>query len=70
MSKEDYCIIPVVYKRRTVEQYWDMRDWLYKNIDPQCFDLEDWHVEFGHHEDRYIWFAHEKDATLFALIWC
>ena len=42
MSKLDYCNIPIFYKRVTVEHHHKMREWLYENIDPECYDAERW----------------------------
>lgn len=68
MSKLDYCNIPVLYKRVTVEHHNKMREWLYENIDPECYDAERWETVNGT-QGRKIWFAKKQDAVIFALRW-
>ena len=69
MSKVDYCIVPVVYTRHSVQHHEEMRQWLVDNIDPECYDAEDWRAVDNNWRQRRIWFAHERDAVLFALRW-
>jgi hypothetical protein len=69
MSKVDYCIVPVVYTRHSVQHHDEMRQWLVDNIDPECYDAEDWRAVDNNWRQRRIWFAHERDAVLFSLRW-
>jgi hypothetical protein len=69
MSKADYCIIPVIYTRQSVQHHEDMRQWLVDNIDPECYDAEDWRAVDHNWRQRRIWFSHEQDAVMFALRW-
>lgn len=69
MSKADYCIIPVVYTRQSVEHHHQMCQWLFDNIDPECYDAEDWRAVDHNWRQRRIWFAREQDAIIFALKW-
>jgi hypothetical protein len=69
MSKQDYCIIPVVYTRHSVRHHEEMREWLMENIDPECYDAEDWRAVDHNWRQRRIWFSNEKDAVMFALKW-
>jgi len=71
MSRTDYCNIPVLYRFRDVEHHTQMGQWLVKNIDPACYDAEDWNFSSSTIEPhtRKIWFAHDKDAVWFRLKW-
>jgi hypothetical protein len=64
-----FCNIPVVVKRKSLKYGFDMRQWLVENIEPDCYDAEDWIVIDNDPLKRRIWFMHEKDAVLFALKW-
>jgi len=69
MSKIDYCNIPVVYTKITTEHHYKMRQWLVDNIDPACYDAEDFHAVDGDYNKRRIYFANSKDAVWFQLKW-
>jgi hypothetical protein len=69
MSKIDYCNIPVVYTRVTTEHHHNMRQWLVDNIDPECYDAEDFSSINDDFTKRTIWFANHKDAVWFKLVW-
>lgn len=69
MSKRDYCNIPVIFKRDTIKQAYEMRQWLVDNIDPECYDAEDWHPVDGDYTQRRIWFSRDQDVVLFILRW-
>jgi len=69
-TKLDYCNIPVVFDSRGDHgRGHAMRRWLFENLDPDCYDAEDFSiVSLGIHQ-RKIWFSNEKDALWFALRW-
>lgn len=69
MNKADRCIIAVPYHHQGAQHHSDMRLWLYENIDPDCYDAEDWTVLDSGRPSRNIWFAREQDAVWFALRW-
>jgi hypothetical protein len=69
MSKQDYCVIPVIYTKQSAEHNIAMRQWLVDNVDPECYDAEDWRVVDINWHQRRIWFSHQQDAMLFALRW-
>ena len=70
MSKQDYCAIPVIYTKQSAEHNIAMRQWLVDNVDPECYDAEDWRtVDHNNWHQRRIWFSHQQDAMLFALRW-
>lgn len=69
MSKQSYCNIPVTYTKISVNHHTEMRKWLMDNIDPECYDAEDWHSIDGDSCKRKIWFSNNKDAMWFKLVW-
>ena len=69
MSLADCCTIPVLYRFRSVEHHVAMRVWLSENIDPACYDAEDWNFPKLGDRARNIWFAREQDAVWFSLKW-
>lgn len=69
MNKADYCIIAVPYHSQGAQHHADMRLWLYENIDPDCYDAEDWTFLDSGRPGRNIWFAREQDAVWFRLKW-
>lgn len=69
MSKIDYCYIPVVYTKTTTEDHHKMRQWLVDNIDPECYDAEDFSPVNGDYNKRRIYFANSDDAMWFRLVW-
>ena len=69
MSKKVYCNIPVIFKRTTTKNAYEMRQWLVDNIDPECYDAEDFSPVQFDSTCRRIWFAKEKDAIFFSLKW-
>jgi hypothetical protein len=69
MNKQDYCNIPVIYTKKSVDHNTAMRRWLVENVDPECYDAEDWRAVDHNWSQRRIWFSHEQDAVLFALKW-
>lgn len=69
MSIKDYCNIPVVYTKVSTEHHYNMRQWLVDNIDPGCYDAEDFSPVNDDYSKRTIWFANSKDAVWFRLIW-
>lgn len=68
-NKQDYCNIPVTIRRRSYREAYDMRKWLYENIDPECYDAEDWGYVNAEPGSRRIWFSNQRDAVLFSLMW-
>ena len=64
-----HCNIPVVYTKISTENHYKMRQWLIDNIDPECYDAEDFSPVDEDHSKRRIWFANSKDAVWFDLVW-
>jgi hypothetical protein len=69
VSKADRCTIPVLYPFRNVEHHTAMLVWLSENIDPECYDAEDFSLLNVREISRNIWFAREQDAAWFVLMW-
>lgn len=69
MNTKDYCIIPVIYTKLSTEHHYHMREWLVNNIDPECYDAEDFGPVDADYSKRRIWFANSDDAMWFALRW-
>jgi len=73
MSTKDYCKIPckipVAYTRISLEHHYKMRQWLIDNIDPTCYNAEDFTPLEDDYLKRNIWFANFKDAVWFSLTW-
>jgi hypothetical protein len=69
MSKKDYCNIPVIFKRTSTKNAYEMRQWLVDNIDPECYDAEDFNPVHLDPTCRRIWFSRDQDAVLFILRW-
>lgn len=69
MNKKDYCNIPIIYTRSSNEHAYKMRQWLVDNIDPECYDAEDFSPVNQDYSKRKIWFSNNKDAMLFSLMW-
>lgn len=66
----DYCNIPVVFDNRgDTSRAHAMRQWLFENMDPECYDAEDFSTLNLNVEQRRIWFSNEHDASWFALRW-
>jgi hypothetical protein len=69
MSRQHYCNIPVIYTKKSADHNTAMRQWLVENVDPECYDAEDWRAVDHNWNQRRIWFSHEQDAVIFALRW-
>lgn len=68
-NRKWYCDIDVVVKKRGVAHEIGLREWLMDNVDPECYDAEDWGAVDGDFDLRRIWFQHRQDAMIFALKW-
>ena len=70
LAKMDYCNIPVVFDNHgSTQRAHDMRRWLFENIDPDCYDAEDFSTLNLNVQKRRIWFSNERDAMHFSLRW-
>ena len=70
LAKMDYCNIAVVFDSRgDATRHTAMRQWLFENIDPECYDAEDFSTLKLNSYKRNIWFSNEHDAMWFKLRW-
>ena len=67
MSKRDWCNIPVSVPYHSTTQWRDLRIWLIDNVHDMDYDAAG--VDLEDYGNRVFYFAHEKDAVLFALKW-
>ena len=67
MSKRDWCNIAVSVPWRSARQWRDLRIWLIDNVHDMDYDAAG--VDLEDYDNRVFYFAREKDAVWFALIW-
>lgn len=63
----DHCNIPIKILYRGTREWRDLRLWLLDNVGPEDYVLAG--SDLNHYSLRVVWFAHERDAVLFALRW-
>ena len=67
MSKADWCNIKVSAPWDGTPFWPEVRDWLQENVDKRDYEIGG-HPRYDMSK-RVVYFAHEKDAVLFALRW-
>ena len=67
MSKSDYCNIKTSVPWRSTDQWRDLRIWLLDNVNALDYDIS--YMDSDNNEKRVVFFAFQKDATLFLLRW-
>lgn len=65
--KDDYCNIKVSVPWRDYNHFRNARLWLLDNIDERDWDFDG--IDNHNQDNRIYYFARQKDAMMFTLIW-